>query len=124
MRKCGDCTRCCDGTLVGSTRGAYFGNGIPCKYLIDSKCSIYVERPSQCSDYQCAWTQWLLPDWCSPARTGAVVSVEIDENNRRFLKAVVCGELLPSVEDELTEFCNTNRTYFVIVKVIPIVETR
>ena len=110
---------CCDGHLVGNTRGSWFGNLKPCKYLVGG-CTIYKDRPSQCRNYECAWTQGLLPEWMRPDLVGALVSVEIDRDGRQYLKAVCSGELREDVIEEINKFATDNQTYFVTHKVIHI----
>ena len=109
MRNCDGCTKCCEGYLSGTARGAFFGNLISCKFL-NKVCTIYSERPSTCYRYQCAWTQELLPVWMKPSEIDLIVSVENDDNGKQFLKAVSPNELETDHKDELEIFCKSKLT--------------
>jgi hypothetical protein len=124
FRECGDCTICCDGHLIGDAKGVPFGDGTPCSFLIEKKCTIYSDRPQVCRNYQCAWSQFVLPEWMKPNICGILVSVEVDENGKQYLK---CIELRPVIEydvfAEINKFTQQNNTYWVKVpykKIIPI----
>lgn len=119
MRECDGCQRCCQGYLIGTARGSWFGNLKPCKYLED-KCTIYQDRPSQCRNYYCAWKQGILPVWMKPDKINAVISVNNDENKKQFLNVMYTGELDSDVIFELNKFCTENSTYFKLLKIIPI----
>lgn len=123
MRNCDGCEVCCSGYLIGNTRGSWFGNLKPCKYLVNG-CQIYKDRPSQCSDYECAWTQGLLPEWMKPSEIGLVVSVEIDRDGRQFLHVMYKDEFSEASKEEINKFVQANQTYFVASKVIPIKEIK
>jgi Fe-S-cluster containining protein len=95
-RPCGDCTACCKGHLTGVAYGNEFKNHKPCVFLCQSKkCLIYDSRPSMCINYQCAWTQKLLPEDMKPDMCGLIVSVKKDENGEQYLEAVEIIELVP-----------------------------
>ena len=117
FRECGDCTACCDGHIIGNSYGNTFGYQKPCVFLVERICSIYKDRPKSCHDYQCAWTQGILPDWMKPNLCGVLVSVEINKSdNRQFLRVVEIKELVDyRVYAEIEKFCNDNDTYYVKV---------
>ena len=124
FRPCGDCTACCDGFLIGDAKGIPFGEGTPCSFLIDKKCTIYSDRPQVCQNYQCAWTQFVLPEWMKPNKCGVMVSVEYDKDGKQYLKVIEMREEIEyNVYSTIDTFTKENNTYWVRVpykKVIPI----
>lgn len=124
FRECGDCLACCDGNLTGEVRGIPFGEGKPCSFLANKKCTIYSDRPEMCRNYQCAWSQFVLPLWMKPNKCGVMVSVEVDENGKQYLKAIeLQKEIVYDVYASINKFTEENNTYWVRVpyrKVIPI----
>lgn len=117
FKDCGTCTICCDGWLIANAYGNQFGNGSPCKFLCDKKCSIYATRPNVCSTYQCGWSQGLFPDWMKPLESNVLICVEYDSEHQQFLKVV---ELGIAIKKEVLEYIETwvleNNTYYVRVK--------
>jgi tetratricopeptide (TPR) repeat protein len=112
FRECGDCNACCTGALVGNARGHQFGNGKPCIYLVEEKCSIYEDRPEACRNYQCAWSQHLFPEWMKPNLSGVLISVET-ENGSQYLKVVeLRNNIEENVYNEINRFCRENGTYY------------
>lgn len=120
MRNCDGCTYCCNGHLIGTVEDIQFGNMNACHRLTNSGCSIYENRPSMCTNYYCAWAQELFPEWMRPDLCGVVVSVEIDKENRQYLKAISNNNLPSDVEALLNTFTKSFNTYYVFVKVIKI----
>jgi Fe-S-cluster containining protein len=121
MRNCNGCTACCSGLLQGNVRGKFFGNGNACHYLTnDDICSIYRDRPSVCRNFYCAWAQELLPDHLSPKETGILTSVETDGSGKQYLKVVTKSQVSNEYIEAINTFCDTNNTYYVIARVIPI----
>jgi Fe-S-cluster containining protein len=124
FRPCGECTICCEGVLENNVYNYKMGNGVPCNFLIDKKCSIYNIRPNSCVNYQCAWSQHLLPEWMRPDKCGILVSVENDENKKQFLKVIELKEVVEyNLYDEINRFTKNNNTYWVKIpykKIIPI----
>lgn len=95
-RKCGDCTKCCEGYLLGEAKGKSFYKGKPCHFVAIGKgCTIYRERPvNPCASYKCAWlTDENLPEWFKPNEINAIVDVRT-VNNIQFLNVVEAGEKL------------------------------
>ena len=117
FRECGDCTACCDGHIIGNSHGNIFGYHKPCIFLVHKKCSIYTDRPHSCHNFQCGWTQNLLPEWMKPNVCGILVSVEINKtDNTQFLKVIEMRETIEySVYVEIEKFCSENNTYYVKV---------
>lgn len=88
-KKCGTCTKCCDGTTVGGViYGHAYGNRIPCYFLdiSNQKCGIYENRPDHpCKSYQCMWLKYEdVPLWMKPEHAGVTVSA-MEYNNNKFL---------------------------------------
>ena len=68
MQECGECTLCCK---LLETHDMPSEIGVYCiKCDINKGCKIHNERPKECRDYQCMWTQMenvpvaLRPDKC------------------------------------------------------------
>jgi len=116
FRDCGDCTACCDGLLQHRVYGNKMGEGVACVFLVDSKCSIYKDRPYSCSFYQCAWSQQLFPAWMKPNQVGVMISVELDKDNKQFLKIIELKEFVEyRVYKEIEKFVEQNNTYSVVI---------
>ena len=116
FRECGDCNLCCKGWLRGSAYGKEFYQGKPCFYLQEEKCSIYENRPEACKKYFCAWVQGLFSEELKPTISGVIVSVEVDNKKRQFLKVVETRlNINKDVYSKINNFCLQNDTYFVIV---------
>lgn len=105
MRSCDSCTKCCDGTLGGTAHGHQFFPGKPCFFLILNKgCTIYEDRPTMCSTYQCEWLiNEAIPEGLKPSLTDMVIS-----NNGPELHVTVNGdkykpEYLEFVKDYATK---------------------
>lgn len=124
---CGDCNACCNGGLIGEAHGHVFGEGVPCHYLNNQKCSIYKERPDVCKSYQCAWSQGLFTKELKPNKSGILVSVEV-KDGKQYLKVV---DLIPNVSYNhivyIDDWCRRHDTFYVRVpyrKTFPIVQVR
>jgi len=115
-RPCGECTACCDGQLLGSAHGNPFGHNNPCVFLVKKVCEIYPHRPTCCVNYQCAWSQHLLPEHMRPDQSGVMVSVERN-GQTQFLKVI---ELKPDVTWEtlhmIDQAARKLNTYWELVK--------
>lgn len=97
-RKCGDCTKCCEGYLSGSVKGKEFYLGKPCHFVAIGKgCSIYKDRPKNpCESYKCLWlVDEQLPEWFKPNEINAILDIRhID--NIPFINVLEAGETLRS----------------------------
>jgi len=113
LRPCGDCTVCCSGALIGDAYGNKFGHGNPCIFLVENKCTIYQTRPDVCRNYQCAWSQGLLPEWMKPSQCGVLISVETEGGNQ-YLKVISQNNqaLTPEIINYLDEWTKENKTYY------------
>lgn len=115
FKECGDCTACCNGWLTANSYGNQFGNGKSCVFLCNKVCSIYVTRPKDCIDYQCAWTQGLFPDWMKPTESDVLISVEI-KDGKQYLKVIEMGvPIKETVLDYIKDWVTKNNTYFILV---------
>ena len=52
MRTCGECTVCCFITSIPELEKEKY---TPCKNLCATGCGIYADRPTPCSEFECAW---------------------------------------------------------------------
>lgn len=86
FRECGECTACCT-WLIGDSFGWKFGAGESCKFLECNGCGVHKARPESCRDYQCAWSQHLLPEELRPDKCDVLVSVERKEDVQ-YLKVI------------------------------------
>lgn len=117
FRPCGDCAACCEGHLIGTAHGNKYGNHKPCVFLVSGLCSIYQQRPTSCHNYQCAWSQHLLPQKMRPDQCGVLVSVETNaETGQQYLKAIEIRESVDyQVHRELKEAATRLGTELVLV---------
>lgn len=116
FRSCGDCTKCCDGHLIGEAHGKPFGNGQKCFYMQESKCTTYDTRPETCKKYQCAWSQGIIEEWLKPTESGVMISVENSQQGQ-FLKVIELGAPMRSdVKEYLDKWVKDNNTMYVVVK--------
>ena len=73
--------------MIGDAFGWKFGAGKTCKFLECNGCGVHKARPESCRDYQCAWSQYLLPEEMRPDKCGFLVSVENNQNGQ-YLKVL------------------------------------
>lgn len=77
FRDCGSCTECCKNLYIPDVHGHVVYPGSPCFFLCEEKkCTIHENRPKVCKDFQCAWSQNVLPEWMKPDKSNALVCVE------------------------------------------------
>lgn len=87
-RKCGECTKCCEGWLSANVRGHEMYPGKPCFFVqIGKGCKDYDNRPEDpCKVYSCMWLKNLdIPEEFSPLKTGVIVDFQKRENGIEFL---------------------------------------
>jgi Fe-S-cluster containining protein len=114
FRSCGDCGACCEGALVGNVYGNLFGMRKPCVFRLNNSCAIHKTRPQSCRNYQCAWAQYLFPEWMKPNLCGVMISVEHDTSGKQFLKVIELRHNISyEVYKEIQDFCDKNNTYYV-----------
>lgn len=84
-RSCGECTKCCEGWVVGEVYGYKFSPGQPCHYL-EKNCSIYPDRPNDpCRSFNCVWiTDHTFPAWLKPSLSNIIILTRLDKNNEKI----------------------------------------
>lgn len=102
-KKCGDCTKCCEGWLTGEALGHRFYPGKPCHFL-GGRCTIYSKRPHDpCVTFKCEWlVDDSYPEWMRPDRSHIIVTrrakdgvewIEAQEAGR-FIEAPILNWLI------------------------------
>lgn len=91
-RKCGDCTKCCEGWLKATVYGKKMYTGNPCHFKTKNGCSIYEDRPKEpCKDFECEWlVNQEIPEWLKPEYSNVILSRE-NEKEFNFLRATEAG---------------------------------
>lgn len=88
-KKCGSCTKCCEGFLNGNIFGNIFGKGKPCVFLDfkNNNCSIHDIAPKDpCGNYKCMWLKYEdVPLWLKPNSSNVLVSVETYKDKDFFV---------------------------------------
>jgi hypothetical protein len=87
-RKCGTCTKCCEGYLIANIRGNPIGNGKPCIFVeIGKGCKDYENRPQEpCKSFECGWiTIDEMPEEFKPSMSGVIMSRYENNGNPSFL---------------------------------------
>lgn len=75
MRVCGDCTKCCEGSLKLEVRGHKVSRGSPCAFVNRGiGCGIYndedIRNNSPCSNFRCDWlTDESVPEEFKPSKS-------------------------------------------------------
>lgn len=90
IKKCGSCTKCCDGTLANIVKGHTMFPGKPCFFLeIGGVCNDYDNRPKDpCVDYKCLWLQQPdVPDFIKPENANAIIDIATFKN-RKYLRLI------------------------------------
>lgn len=75
MRKCGECTKCCDGWLKANIGGKIMEPGTPCQFVkCGVGCTDYQNRPiNPCVTFKCLWlTNEVIPDFMRPDKSGLI----------------------------------------------------
>jgi Fe-S-cluster containining protein len=95
-KSCGSCSRCCDGTYDTIVEGHVMGDGTPCYFLENNRCSIYEYRPTNpCRMYNCLWMQYKeVPDYMKPENSGALMDVRFGKSKIPYLR----------IEDERSKY--------------------
>lgn len=124
FRECGECTECCNGNLELEVHGNYVGKSKPCPFLGENNCGIYEKRPNTCASYQCAWTQYILPETMRPDQCGVLVSVEFDQNQKQFLRVIELREFIEyNTYHCIDKFTKQHDTYWIKVPFVKKIET-
>lgn len=116
FRSCGECTACCT-WLIGDSFGWEFGAGKSCKFLECNGCGVHKGRPESCRNYQCAWSQNLLPEEMRPDKCNVLISVEQNENGQ-YLKALRINnkEIKNEVKQYLQEWSERMNTPVIFIE--------
>jgi hypothetical protein len=100
-RKCGSCTKCCEGYLSGEALGHSFYPGKPCHFIaIGQGCTVYAKRPQDpCVTYKCGWlTNLNIPEWLKPDAVNVIIDERQTEGhsylNLREAGATVSSKVL------------------------------
>jgi len=95
-RKCGSCTKCCEGWLSATIYGRKMYTGNPCHFKSNNGCSIYKDRPKEpCKDFKCEWLineevpEWLKPEYCN------VILINENKDGFNFIRATEAGGKMP-----------------------------
>jgi hypothetical protein len=113
MNICGSCNVCCNGSLIGEAYGNKFGEGTPCSFLECDKCTIYDDRPEVCRNYECAYTQDIIPNLERPDLSGILTSVKTKIDGQQFLESIIVGphnQHQVKLIDEFAKSYNTKHT--------------
>ena len=97
-KKCGNCTACCGPSSLHVP--GVFGAWERCPHARAKTCGIYTDRPRECRDYQCMWTQasaW--PSELRPDRCG-FIGIYNEGESEDHLHVVFC-EAPPGVKPHL-----------------------
>lgn len=96
-RQCGDCTKCCEGYLVGEALGKTFFRGKPCHFVaIGTGCTVYAKRPKDpCVTYKC---QWLvnsdIPEYMKPSLIDTIIDKRKTKSGIEYLNVIEAGTTL------------------------------
>ena len=115
IRKCGTCTKCCEGWLTGEALGHTFFEGKPCHFLaIGTGCTVYAKRPQDpCQSYKCGWlVNEDIPEWMKPNEINAIVDFR-EVKGIKFMRVKEAGTVLESrVLSWLIQFALKNNINF------------
>jgi Fe-S-cluster containining protein len=94
-RKCGECTKCCEGWLSANILGFQMKPGVKCHFF-GSKCTIYSDRPDLCRNFRCAWLsdeEYAIPEWLKPSLSNIIITTRLwGENQEPYWSVVECGQ--------------------------------
>jgi hypothetical protein len=118
-KQCGTCTKCCEGYIPGSINGIKIFVGNPCSYIKDSCCSIYLNKPTNCTAYKCEWlVNELIPESMKPTSIGFIIDFQetnfrIIENVRKKFKYLRVTQCEPTFNDssfkDILEYITLNK---------------
>lgn len=115
MRKCGECTACCDGNLAATIFSHKMYPGTPCHFLKDKQCSVYSVRPTTCKKYFCAWVQEIVSEQYRPDKCGYLVSVKNSDKNQYFEVIKINENSDKTLLEELDKFTKDHNTFFKVI---------
>lgn len=81
-RRCGECTLCCTYLRIENPHDVEWKKPwVTCRHCLGRKCSIYVDRPEPCSQFECLWlADTFIPKKFRPDKVNAFF-VESKEGN-------------------------------------------
>lgn len=113
FRECKECAACCQGWLSADIYGTKMGDGKKCSFH-QNKCLIYNQRPKTCINYQCAWSQYLFPEWMRPDKCKVLINVQ-DWSKGQYLKCIEMGQKMSDeIFLEIMNFCKKNNCPYII----------
>jgi hypothetical protein len=101
MRECGECTKCCEGSLLLTVRGKSVNKSNPCHFLSTLNkcggCTIYEERPEVCKTFKCEWlVNPEIPEWMKPSLVNTIV-INQDQADVHYFEVVETDGKIDSV---------------------------
>ena len=101
MRECGECTKCCEGSLLLTVKGRKVSKSTPCHFLSSLNkcggCTIYEERPEVCRDFRCEWLENPeIPEWMKPSLVNTII-IDQDQADVRYFEVVETDGKIDSV---------------------------
>ena len=96
-RQCGDCTKCCEGNLLGEALGKTFFRSKPCHFVaIGQGCTVYAQRPKEpCVTYKCEWlTNPDIPEWMKPNLINTIIDKRKTKSGIEYLNVIEAGAVL------------------------------
>lgn len=84
-RECGECTKCCEGWVIGTVYNYTLSPGQPCQFL-GKNCTIYENRPADpCKNFTCQWIKdEEFPAWLKPSLSNVIILTRIDTYGNLF----------------------------------------
>ena len=109
-RDCQECSECCNGTLIFSSKDAK-GNDIivtsgnRCHKLVDGLCSIYEDRPSICEHFHCLWLRQphAFGEYMRPDRCGFIITTPKTKEGQKSVMRVIQSKNKPIDAESLIE---------------------
>ena len=97
IRPCDSCTECCNGWLEATIHDHTMKPGVPCKYRVNTGCSIYVNRPvTPCKEFICQWAfDFNIPDWMKPDKVKVLCTTH-KVGKHIILELRECGQTMSS----------------------------
>ncbi len=117
-RKCGTCTKCCEGYLIANVLGQEIGNGKPCIFVeIGKGCKEYSKRPKDpCKIFNCGWLDSEeIPEKFKPDKTGVIITFRTTDKSKTHYMKLHSAPEDPSPEMLSWAFLSAVKTPFNLV---------
>jgi len=116
QRTCGTCDMCCRGYLKLVLDNELFENGKNCKFLKELGCSIYLNRPTFCKEFNCLYIiDNSIPEWLKP-EFSKVIMLWRKIDNLVVMEVAECGETVQqNVLDWLIDIFLSNKVSNIIL---------